>query len=83
MGEKHVSGFFYRKKVDSTDGMRLFIEMMFHTSSCQICRVRRKRLDRLEKECPEHHYIYWQPQMPLSDNSEYIPLMADAEPYHN
>ena len=44
---------------------------------------RRKRLDRLEKECPRHHYVYWRPQMPLSDNSEHIPLMADAEPYHN
>ena len=44
---------------------------------------RRKRLERLEKECPGHHYVYWQPQMPLSDNREHIPLMADAEPYHN
>ena len=44
---------------------------------------KRKRLDRLEEECPGHHYVYWQPQMPLSDNSEHIPLMADAEPYHN
>ena len=43
---------------------------------------RRKRLGRLEKECPGHHYVYWQPQMPLSDNSKHILLMADAEPYH-
>ncbi len=43
---------------------------------------RRKRLDRLEKECPGHHYVYWQPQMPLSDNNKHTPLMADAEPYH-
>lgn len=43
---------------------------------------RKRHLDRLERECPGHHYVYWQPQMPLSDNSKHIPLMADAEPYH-
>ena len=41
---------------------------------------RRKQLNRLEKECPGHHYDYWQPQASLSDN--HIPLMADAEPCH-
>ena len=44
---------------------------------------RKKELDRLEKECPGHHYVYWQPQMPFTDNNKHIPLMADAEPYHN
>ena len=42
----------------------------------------KKDLERIEKECPGHHYVYWQPQVALSENASHIPLMADAEPYH-
>ena len=45
--------------------------------------TRKKDLEKLEKECPGHHYVYWQPKTPLEDrNNKHIPLLADAEPYH-
>ena len=43
---------------------------------------RKRHLDKIEKECPGHHYVYWQPKMPIEDTKLHIPLMADAEPYH-
>ena len=44
---------------------------------------RKRHLDKIGKECPGHHYVYWQPKTPLEDtNNKHIPLLADAEPYH-
>ncbi len=43
---------------------------------------RKRHLDKIEKECPGHHYVYWQPKTPIEDTKQRIPLMADAEPYH-